>query len=54
MIRESIDTLLIHGKPLMAHRLGLAEALLREPHGQTSAFGHARLDALAAFLENSD
>lgn len=54
MIMESIDTLLIYGKPLMARRLGLTEALVREPHGQTSAFGRTRLDALANFLENSD
>lgn len=51
LIMESIDTLLIYGKPLMAKRLGLATGLVREPHGQTSAFGRSRLAALAEFLD---
>ena len=51
MIMESIDTLLVYGKPLMARRLGLAEPLARQPQGQASAFGRARIDALAAFLD---
>jgi 4-hydroxy-tetrahydrodipicolinate synthase len=54
MIMESIDTLLIYGKPLMARRLGLEQARIRAPHGETSAFGRARLDALAAFLDRAD
>lgn len=51
LLMESIDTLLVYGKPLMAERLGLPEAFVREPHGETCAFGRARLAALSAFLD---
>lgn len=54
MIMESIDTLLIYGKPLMARRLGLSKALVRAPHGETSAFGRDRIEALSAFLDSLD
>lgn len=52
MIMESIDTLLIYAKPLMAKRMGLDDAFVREPHGQTSEFGRARISALSAFLDH--
>ena len=52
MIMESIDTLLIYGKPLMANRMGLDDAFVREPHGQTSELGRARMEALSAFLDD--
>ncbi len=51
MMMESIDTLLIYGKPLMARRLGLASAAVRPPHGKTTAFGRRRIAALARFLD---
>ena len=54
MIMESIDTLLIYGKPLMARRIGLDQSRVRAPHGQTSDFGRARLEALSAFLEAAE
>lgn len=52
MIMESIDTLLIYAKPLMAKRMGLDDGFVREPHGQTSEFGRARISALSAFLDH--
>ena len=51
MIMESIDTFLIYGKPLLSKRIGLDQSRIREPHGQTSAFGNARLAALSSFLD---
>ena len=51
MIMEPIDTLLIYGKALMARRMALEAGRVREPHGATTAFGRARIEALAAFLD---
>ncbi len=51
MIMESIDTLLVYGKPLMASRIGVAAPSVREPQSEPSAFGLQRIAALAAFLD---
>lgn len=50
LIMESIDTLLIYGKPLIAERIEGLNGRVRPPHGNTSKFGKARLRALAEFL----
>lgn len=51
MIMETIDTLLIYGKPLIADRIEGVNGRVRPPHGATSEFGNARLRALAGFLK---
>ncbi len=44
MMMESIDTLLVYGKPLIARRLSALSGISRPPHSAASAFGRARID----------
>ncbi|MVA96259.1 dihydrodipicolinate synthase family protein [Nitratireductor sp. CAU 1489] len=43
MIMESIDTLLVYGKPLIAERVSALSGKSRAPHSTASAFGRERV-----------
>jgi hypothetical protein len=50
MLMESMDTFLVYGKPVLGHRLGIAETAPRLPSTPPTRFGLAAAKRYAAML----
>ena len=50
LLMESMDTFLVYGKPVLGHRLGIAEIKPRLPSTPPSAFGLATAKRYAEML----